>query len=121
MTVNLALAPALTVLSVSSFILLTYHLVPEQLHIGEFITGIGIWRTVGSCYQDIYASLIDMQDAINPLCNVSFYMNLQTDVHRRMDRSRWLIGESRAAGSYAQERLSGKTSTSERPDAAVTS
>lgn len=92
---NRALAPLLTTFFVGIYILQFYAEVraPGGMGVGDFVTGVGIWRGIGSCYEGIYDNILTMQNSISNLHNVVHYMNLPLDIAHRAASKRNLLQE----------------------------
>jgi len=91
---NKAFAPFITSVIVGVYILRYYEGVRSgDVGVGEFVTGVGIWRGIGSCYQGIYENVLTMQDSLSCLHNVVYYMNLSLDICDRATSKRHLLQE----------------------------
>jgi ABC-type multidrug transport system fused ATPase/permease subunit len=101
-TTNLWFAPFVTTLLSSLFTLLTFRSVMDGGPIGEFMTGIAIWKSIGDVYEVIYESLLEIQAALTDLQLIVYYMNLATDVPERMALLNGLLEIEREKWSTAR-------------------
>lgn len=113
---NSNFTPALTTLWVLVFALATYQDAKEggSLPIGQFVTGLGLWKSVGNCYQQIYFDVLKMQQSLSSLENVVYYMNLPVDVPVRMKNARLIHQAARKHENEVYSWLTGEMETNER-------
>lgn len=82
---NSEFAPFMTTVVIAIYVIFHYaSVVDKTITIGEFLTSVAVWRSIGSAYQNAYKDMLQIQQAAAPLLNVIHYMNLPVDTTDRM-------------------------------------
>mmetsp|Transcript_57538 Transcript_57538/g.134777 ORF Transcript_57538/g.134777 Transcript_57538/m.134777 type:complete len:975 (-) Transcript_57538:79-3003(-) len=98
---NAEFAPFMTTVVIALYVIFNYAAVLEKdITIGEFLTSVAVWRSIGGAYQNAYKDMLQIQQAAAPLLNVIHYMNLPVDTHERME----IVRELQESGMVAQEK-----------------
>jgi len=106
---NSEFAPFMTTVVIALYVIFHYASVVEQtITIGEFLTSIAVWRSIGSAYQNAYKDMLQIQQAAAPLLNVIHYMNLPVDTTDRMLITREMQEFGKTAQMKAHHQLFGK-------------
>jgi hypothetical protein len=85
---NLYAAPWLTTLVVGSYMGISAFLVNTgergALSLGAFLASINVFKEVGTEIEEIYLECMEVQLSFGPLTKITHYMNLETNLVRRM-------------------------------------
>mmetsp|Transcript_103968 Transcript_103968/g.252410 ORF Transcript_103968/g.252410 Transcript_103968/m.252410 type:complete len:1043 (+) Transcript_103968:70-3198(+) len=98
---NQHFAPLIRTIICGSFVLLSFQNVLNGGPLGEFVTGVAVCTRIGQCYEGLYKEVLRIEQAMAPLHNIVFYMNLPVDTSQRMQNSRRLLEESSGARKLA--------------------
>lgn len=115
---NQEFAPFMTTIVIAVYVMSSYASVTSNaITIGEFLTSVAVWRSIGGAYQNAYRDMLKMQQAAAPLLNIIHYMNLPVDTLDRLEVNRELLSLGFVAQSQAHEALfSGKMASSSLVD-----
>jgi ABC-type multidrug transport system fused ATPase/permease subunit len=104
---NREFAPFLTAFFCGMYIVLQFnHVIGDEMPIGEFITGMAIWRTIGHCWESMYDDYLMMHDVMSPLRTIVHYMNLPSEAPPRMKQHRRLLHEGAEEWKRARDKYS---------------
>jgi len=104
---NQHFTPFLGTLMCALSVLFSYQKVLDGGPIGEFLTGVAIWKGIGTCYKAIFDKVGELQNVVSPLHNIVFFMNLPCDIGERMRYNRWQLDNYKQGIDVAQAQLLG--------------
>ncbi|CAE7437512.1 pgp-1 [Symbiodinium natans] len=105
---NSEFAPFMTTVIIAIYVAFHYaSVVDKTITIGEFLTSIAVWRSIGGAYQNAYKDMLQIQQAAAPLLNVIHYMNLPVDTTERMEITREMQEFGKTAQKKAHHQLFG--------------
>jgi ABC-type multidrug transport system fused ATPase/permease subunit len=110
---NLYLAPWLTTITIGAFIIIgsaNVKTVGGTLSLGAFLATINIFKEVGCEIQEIYSEVQEIQKCIGPLQKLAKFMNLETDLHDRLNINRARRREGKVQREAAKRAAVDKTS-----------
>jgi len=115
---NQEFAPLMTTIVIAVYVVSSYASVTNKtITIGEFLTFVAVWRSIGGAYQKAYTDMLKVQQAAAPLLNIIHYMNLPVDTLERLEVNREMLALGFIAQSQAHEQIfSGKKATSSLVD-----
>ncbi|CAK9111832.1 unnamed protein product [Durusdinium trenchii] len=97
---NQEFAPFMTTIVITVYVASSYSAVVDKvITIGEFLTFVAVWRSIGGAYQNAYKDMLKVQQAAAPLLNIIHYMNLPVDTLERLEVNRELLADGFVAQS----------------------
>eukprot|EP00913_Durusdinium_trenchii_P013705 g12868.t1 len=103
---NQEFAPFMTTIVITVYVASSYSAVVDKvITIGEFLTFVAVWRSIGGAYQNAYKDMLKVQQAAAPLLNIIHYMNLPVDTLERLEVNRELLADGFVAQSQAHALL----------------
>ncbi|CAE7756423.1 potA [Symbiodinium pilosum] len=106
---NSEFAPFMTTVVIAIYVLFHYaSVVDKTITIGEFLTSIAVWRSIGGAYQNAYKDMLQIQQAAASLLNVIHYMNLPVDTLERMQITRDMLDCGKTAQMQAHHQVFSK-------------